>query len=75
MKKIGFFLLASTFLVACANYTSVGEKYYLQSRNGMTVVVPPPLTDSNISHFYDLPPQTMNPEVRITPPYGEERKR
>ena len=70
MKKISFLFLVSVFLVACKSYTSNGEKNYLQSRNGMLVVVPPQLTNENISHFYDLSSLHQDPLVSITPPSG-----
>jgi len=68
VKKIGFLLSLIAFLIACSQYTSNGERYYSQSKNGATVTVPPPLTDTNISHFYDLPQQNQNPQVSIAPP-------
>lgn len=68
MKKIGFFVLSIMLLTACSQYASNGEQLYLRSKNGTIVVVPPPLTDSNISHFYDLPPQNQNAQVSIAPP-------
>ena len=49
-------------------YTSNGEQHYLESRNGVNLVVPPPLTTTNISHFYDLPPQNQDARVSIEPP-------
>jgi uncharacterized lipoprotein len=67
-------LISALLLAACSAYTSNGEKQYLQSRNGATVVVPPPLTDSNISHFYDLPQQNQSAQVSIAPPMDPERK-
>lgn len=73
MKK-SVVLISALLLAACSAYTSNGEKQYLQSRNGATVVVPPPLTDSNISHFYDLPQQNQSAQVSITPPTDPERK-
>lgn len=36
---------------------------YTKSQNGATLVVPAPLTSSNISHFYDLP----NPDKSAKP--------
>jgi uncharacterized lipoprotein len=55
-------------LTGCSRYSSNGENLYLQSRNGQKVDVPPPLTSSNISNFYDLPEQNQNAKVRIEPP-------
>ncbi len=74
MKKNVVLLISALLLAACSAYTSNGEKQYSQSKNGATVVVPPPLTDSNISHFYDLPPQNQSAQVSITPPSDPERK-
>lgn len=44
------------------------ENKVLKSRNGPGIVVPPPLTTSNISYFYNLPPETQNARVSIAPP-------
>ena len=68
VKKLGFFFVLGLLLVGCTQYISNGEKGYLQARNGAKVVVPPPLTDSNISHFYDLPQQSQSALVNIAPP-------
>ncbi|MBA3535049.1 MAG: hypothetical protein H0T84_00305 [Tatlockia sp.] len=67
MKKIGFFLGSALLLAACSQFASNGDKQYLNSKNGARVVVPPPMTDSNISRFYDLPPQNQNAGVSIRP--------
>ncbi len=60
-------------LVACSSqFTSNGDKLYLRSKNGPGIVVQPPLTDTNISHFYDLPAQQgKRPKVSVTPPLIE----
>ncbi|WP_133127980.1 hypothetical protein [Legionella nagasakiensis] len=69
MQKTVFIMALALLLSACASYySSNGEKKYLESRNGLNLVVPPPLTSANISHFYDLPPQNQNPRVNIEPP-------
>lgn len=69
MKKLSFIVLAALALSACnARYASNGEEVYLQARNGVKIVVPPPLTNFNISNFYDLPPQNQNARVNIAPP-------
>jgi len=68
VKKNVVLIISVLLLTACSAYTSNGEKQYLQSKNGATVVVPPPLTDSNISHFYDLPQQNQSAQVSIAPP-------
>ena len=69
MNKIGCVVVVSLLLSACsAQYTSNGEQQYLKSRNGVNLVIPPPLTSANISHFYDLPPQNQDAQVSIEPP-------
>jgi uncharacterized lipoprotein len=67
VKKIGF--VVALLLAACSQqYTGIGENRYLQGRNGVNLVVPPPLTETNISHFYDLPKQNLSEPVSIVPP-------
>ncbi|WP_298625742.1 hypothetical protein [uncultured Legionella sp.] len=69
MKKLSFIVLAALALSACnSRYTSNGENVYLHSRNGVQIVVPPPLTNANISNFYNLPPQNQDARVSIAPP-------
>ncbi|MGQ3890364.1 hypothetical protein [Legionella sp. CNM-4043-24] len=69
MKKSAIIILSMVLLSSCASrYASNGEQLYLGSRNGQQLVVPPPLTSSNISHFYDLPQQNANAVVNIAPP-------
>ena len=61
-------LILSFVLLGCANqYTTNGEYHYMQSKNGPKLVVPPPLTDANISDFYDLPAQNQDARVSINP--------
>ncbi|MCA0403959.1 MAG: hypothetical protein LCH30_09210 [Proteobacteria bacterium] len=67
MKKMSFCMVAF-LLASCSQYSTTGDKLYMQSRNGPDVNVPRPLTDSNISHFYDLPQQNKNPAISIEPP-------
>jgi uncharacterized lipoprotein len=72
VKKITLLVISVLALSSCASrYASNGEQLYLGSRNGQTLVVPPPLSSSNISHFYDLPQQPNNATVSITPPTVE----
>ncbi len=66
MKKIGFVLFL--LMTACSHYSTNGEQQYLNSKNGPPLVVPQSMTSANISHFYDLPPQTQNAKVSIAPP-------
>lgn len=62
-------MMLSLLLTGCsAQYTTNGEQQYLQSRNGLRLVVPPPLTTANISDFYDLPPQNQDARVSVVPP-------
>lgn len=72
MNRCQFVILGAAFLVTlggCSHYATNGEKLYLQSRNGPGVHVPSPLTDSNISPFYNLPnPSRPIPKVSIEPP-------
>jgi uncharacterized lipoprotein len=69
VKKLSFIVLVILALSACSNrYASNGENLYLQSRNGERIDVPSPLTNTNISNFYDLPPQNESAAVSIAPP-------
>lgn len=69
MKKIGFIVLVLLSVSGCSSrYASNAEKSYLNSRNGTNLVVPPPLSSEEVSHFYDLPEQTQKAEVSIEPP-------
>lgn len=67
VNRIVFLVVFGLFLTSCS-YVSNGEKYYMQARNGAPLVIPAPLSSSNISHFYDLPPQNGNATVSIAPP-------
>lgn len=68
VKKIA--VISSLLLIsACSmHYGSNGETLYLASRNGPNLVVPAPLTDTDISHFYELPNQNQPATVSIVPP-------
>lgn len=68
MNKLIIILSCFFIISGCSRYASNGENVYLQSRNGQKVAVPPPLTSSNLSNFYDLPEQTQNATVSIEPP-------
>ena len=69
-KNVIFSMVMLLLLVGCSSqFASHGERMYLRSRNGPSVVVPPPLTDTNTSHFYDLPAQQKkHPKVSVVPP-------
>lgn len=68
MKQLLFVMLISGSLVSCSRYSTNGEQLYLSSKNGPHIHVPAPLTESNISHFYDLPSQEKDARVNIVPP-------
>lgn len=73
MKKIGCIGLV-LLLTGCGSwYTSGAEKRYLKSHNGPGLVINAPLTDDNISHFYDLPEQRTDPTVANTPPLSSTK--
>lgn len=68
MKKFVIIILSAAVLSACSSrFASNGESLYMKARNGSNLVVPKPLTSSNISHFYDLPDQNGNATVNIEP--------
>ncbi|KTD57258.1 hypothetical protein [Legionella shakespearei] len=69
MKKLSCVVLVALALSSCnSRYSSGGEHVYLQSRNGVDLDVPKPLTRANISNFYNLPPQNQDARVSIAPP-------
>lgn len=69
MKKLSFiFVCIALGFCGCSRYASNGERLYLNSRNGSTLEVPPPLSRANISSFYDLPQQNQDAHVSIAPP-------
>lgn len=69
MNKLVIVVISMFFVVACSSrYASNGEQLYLQSQNGAVIKVPAPLSDDNVSHFYDLPQQTQDTVVSIAPP-------
>lgn len=68
MKKYGFLIFSVIALSSCTKYASNAEKMYLSARNSPVVMVSPPLTNENISHFYVLPNPQKDPRVNIEPP-------
>lgn len=70
MKKIVSLSLLVVLLAACSSkFATNGEKLYMTSQNGPGVKVPPPLSEANISPFYNLPTQeNRNLGVSIKPP-------
>ena len=73
MKYVLVTMIISVCLVACSTpYSTNDKQQYLSSRNGPLLVVPSPLTRSNMSNFYDLPPQNGDPKVSVAPPIVEQ---
>ncbi|MFY7698097.1 MAG: hypothetical protein ACOVQX_04695 [Legionella sp.] len=71
MYKIILIFFSIGTLVSCSSpsyYTTNGEKHYLNSHHGETIIVPAPMTKSNISDFYTLPAQTQDAVVDVLPP-------
>ena len=69
MKLYVFILGLISLLTACVSpYASNGEAQYVKSRNGPNLIIPPPLSNGSISHFYDLPSQERNVRMDIVPP-------
>lgn len=68
MNKLCFILGIVLILFGCSRYATNGEHLYLQSRNGPSLEVPPPLSRANISTFYDLPQQDRDARVSVVPP-------
>src|SRR5690348_492443 len=68
VKKLSVIVFMVLVLNGCTEWLTGGDKLYLQSRNGNELIVPPPLTNGNISHYYDLPQQTQDPRISIEPP-------
>lgn len=68
MKKVSFIVLSALIVSGCSHIKNNSDQKYLQSRNGPGLVVPPPLTSDNVSHFYDLPAQDKKAIVSTEPP-------
>lgn len=68
-KKIGLLMGFIAFSTSCSTlYDTSGEQRYLSSRNGPNLVVPPPLTTTNLGYFYNLPEQNQDARIGINPP-------
>lgn len=63
-----FVLLAGCFTFDRSEFASSDQDRYLTSKNGKDLLVPPPLTNSNLSDFYVLPDQNHNPKIGVEPP-------
>lgn len=66
-------LLAGCDFISKTEYASNDKLQYLKSRNGPDLVIPPPLSGSNISAFYRLPDQTQHAKVAINPPKDQSK--
>lgn len=77
MKKLvllGFFvLLAGCFTFDRSEFVSSDKDRYLTSKNGKDLLIPPSLTNSNLSDFYVLPDQTQNPKIGVEPPTNKQK--
>ncbi len=60
--------LSGCALLPSAEFSSNDTHEYLHSRNGKNLGINRPLTDSNISNFYQLPNQTKPAKISIKPP-------
>lgn len=71
LLKSGLLMLGVMSLCACNTpFASNEQDQYLESKNAPDLVVKPPLTTSNLSGFYTLPPAPEHAEVEILPPVG-----
>ncbi len=72
MKNL-ILLCVFCFLAGCiswkkSDFSSSDQDQYLSSKNGKDLLVPPPLTNSNLSDFYVLPDQNQDAKVSVSPP-------
>lgn len=69
MKKVSFWIVCLLCLASCATkYASNDKQQYLSSRNGPHIETPPPLTNSNMSGFYELPTPEGAKKTSVVPP-------
>ena len=69
VKKAVLVCVSMLCLTACSSQYSTNDKQqYLASRNGPVLQTPPPLTNANLSGFYDLPPPETGTKVSLAPP-------
>jgi uncharacterized lipoprotein len=55
-------------LSSCSSLSLRGDNLYKNSVNGPNIQVPPPLSQAEISHFYDLPQVSATGETDLMPP-------
>ena len=69
VKKLVWIMMLC-FLMGCSSkYATNDKQQYLESRNGAPLIVPAPLTRSNLSGFYELPaPEEGQHKVSVVPP-------
>jgi len=71
LLKAGILVLGVVALCGCNTpFASNDRDQYLESKNAPDLVVSPPLTTSNLSGFYTLPPAPEHPKVDVLPPVG-----
>jgi uncharacterized lipoprotein len=69
VKKLVWMIMASSLIGCSAKYATNDKQQYLDSHNGPALEVPPPLTRSNLSGFYELPTPDGQPQkVSVVPP-------
>ena len=60
--------LVGCSMLPSSEFSSNDKHEYLHSKNGQNIVVNRPLTDSNMSDFYQLPNQMKPAKISIKPP-------
>lgn len=69
MRSFFLMIVVCFSLAGCSSpYSTSGEQMYLKARNGENLVISPPLSQSQLSQFYDLPSVDTDPRVNIAPP-------
>jgi len=71
LLKAGLLGIGFLSLVGCSMpFASNDKEQYLESKHAPDLVISRPLTSSNLSGFYILPPAPEHPKVDILPPVG-----
>jgi uncharacterized lipoprotein len=68
IKTVAWSVVCLTLSACATQYASNDKQQYLESRNAPALNVPAPLTNANISGFYDLPAPDKAAKVSILPP-------
>lgn len=66
VKKLSILGVACLCLTSCIFNND--DQSYLKSQNGPPLVVPNPMTTTNLGYFYHLPTQNQDARVSIEPP-------